>query len=158
NTWRKRLFHILHGLVEGHRHIAGILPHPHEGESKHDLAFAVGGDAAPADHVPDCDLGHVSDPDRNTVPSRDDNLADFLDRAGTAYALYGARLLGPDDVAPTDILVVFLEGLDDVVERELVFRKLRRLGPDLELLGEPAPGIHLRHSRHAPEPRPDHPI
>ena len=33
-----------------------------------------------------------------------------------------------------------------------------RVGPDLELLGEPAPGVDLGHARHAPEPRPDHPV
>ena len=63
-----------------------------------------------------------------------------------------------DDVAAADVLVVLLQGPDHVVERQAVLGQLHRVGPDLELLGQPAPGVDLGHARHPPEPGPDHPV
>ena len=106
----------------------------------------------------DSDLGHVPDADRHAVVAVITIVADLLDGAGAADALDEARLARPDDVAAADVLVVLLEGPDDVVERELVLGELRRVGPDLELLREAAPGVDLGDPGHPAQPRPDHPI
>jgi len=144
--------------IQGHRDIAAVFAHPHERQAENHLAFAIGCHAAPSDHVANGHFGDVLDADRHAVSGRDDDLAYFVQRAGPADALDQARFVGPDDIAAADVLVIFLQCPDHLVEREFVFRELGRFGPHFKLLGQPAPGVDFGHARHVAESRPDHPI
>ena len=150
---------LVHRLVEGHRHVARVLAHPHEGEAEDDLALAVGGRAAAADGVADGDLGDVADADRHAVVGLDDDVGDLLDGRGPADPLDQARLARPDDVAAADVLVVLPRG--PAMTSSSVRPYLASFigsACDLELLGEAAPGVDLGDPGHADEAGADDPI
>jgi hypothetical protein len=114
--------------------------------------------APAADRVADGHLTDVPDANRHAVLRGDHHVGDLIRRGRPADALHQARLAGAHDVAAARVLVVRLQRPDHVVECQPILRQIRRLGLDLELLGQPAPGVDLRHAGYPSQPRADHPV
>ena len=67
----RAVLHVLHGLVEGHRHVAGVLAHPHEGEARGRPRPCRWRSTPPRRIAwPMADLGDVPDADRHAVAGR----------------------------------------------------------------------------------------
>ena len=102
--------------------------------------------------------GHVMHMDRHAVVRGDDDVSDFLNVGCQAKALHQQRFAGAHYLAAADILVVGLQGLKELFEREPVFDQPFRLRHDVVLLLIPAPAINLRHAGHFAQLGLDHPI
>ena len=74
------------------------------------------------------------------------------------HATHGVPLVAVLDEAAAERLVVVGHGLQHVAERQGVLLQPQRIHDHLELLGEPAPRVHLAHARHRAQPRPDVPV
>ena len=154
----QRLLHFGEFVFQAVRDHRAVLPHEHEAQPQHDFPFARARHRAAPDFVVHLHLGHVAHPHRHAVVRRDDDVGDFLDVRGQAQAMHQQRLPAAHHLAAAHVLVVRLQRLKELFERQAVFHQPLRLGDDVELLLESAPGVDFRHAAHLAQLRLDHPI
>ena len=75
-------------------------------------------------------------------------LAISCDVGGQAEPMHQQRFAAAHHLAAAHVLVVGLQRLDELFERQAVFDQPLRLGHDMVLLLEAAPGVDLGHARH----------
>src|SRR4029079_18876971 len=117
--------------------------HQHETQSEYDLAATVGGHRAPPDFMPDCDVRHVRDANRNPLMCRDDNLPDLVEPRGAPQSLDEQHPSVLADISATHVEVIVLDGGHDRFKGQPVLDEPFRVDANLVLLFIPPPTVDL---------------
>ena len=135
-----------------------VLARQHETQAENHFAPAVCGDGPSSNLVPDLHVGHVLHPNGHALLGRHHDVLDLLDVDRPADAVDQEHLAVLANVAATDVAVVSLDGLHDLVEGQAVLDEPGRIDPHLILLFVAAPGVDFGSALDGPQFRLDDPI
>jgi hypothetical protein len=160
---------LVHCCPHARDHVVRVQRTVHDDDGRHHVVLLVASGFAEARNVPNVDLGHVLDEDRNTFRLGEENVLDVLDaialrQIGGAPAIHQADaanvdgLLADIDGAAAHIVVGVADRADHLGERDVVGVELIEIDFDLILLRSAAPGIDLHDPGHRKQAALQHPI
>ncbi len=103
-------------------------------------------------------VGDVTNPHRRAFIGDKHDVLDLFDAGHAAQAMHKPRFAPRDDLPATDVVVVLLQRLKDIPERQAILEKSVGGHDDMKLLLFAAPRVHLRNTRHLAQLRLDDPI
>src|SRR5262249_19845502 len=109
-----------------------VFPHQHEAEAKHHFAASVRRDRSAADFRSRLNVGDIPDMDGNSLLRSNDDRADFGERVCTAKPLNEEHLVVADNVASSNIPIVFFGSAANLLKGEVEFEQ--PLGVDADLI------------------------
>src|SRR5690606_16241681 len=115
HTWGQCLSDRIEAFVDRLGDLAGVGSHQHHHDPRHGLASPVTGHRTLADHGCKTDLCHLTDADGNAAVSRrNDNVPKIVETLNEAFTTNQTLLAVVDDVAAAGILIIELQGLEDI--------------------------------------------
>ena len=147
-----------HPLLDPLGDFEGVFSLQHDDHATRDFALAVAGHRAAALHGAHPDLGDVPEQHRNPVARTQHDLLEIANAGQEPDPADGVALVARFDEAAAEGAIALSDGFEHVAQIEVVFLERLRAHHDLELSGEPAPGVDLAHTRHGTEPVAELPV
>ena len=128
-----------------------VLASEHDHHAGDGLALAVARDRPLPRHLPNLDLGDVTQVDRSSFVGRQDDRPQVPLAPDAAQPADGVLLGGMLDEPAAEVVVVFPNPLEHVTERQPVSAQPIGIHLDLVLPRVAAPGVDVGYARHGPQ-------
>ncbi len=140
NTGRQGSLHGGDFLIKVPDDFGRVLAIQLENHAGDDFLFTIARDDAAADFAAVVDLGHITDPDRNTVNGFNLNIPDIIKGLQQAQAAHGIFLAAEQHKLAAGVAIVIANSRDDIREADGIFVQAVGINPDLVLQDMAADG------------------
>ena len=136
----------------------GVAALGHRNDPFDDAVLIADGNDAVAWTLRFCHLGDIANGNRLTLPRGDDDLANIVKAVEQTRGAHDQRCVTESHKTTARAAVAVIDGLTQLVQRDLVLAKLQRIDLDMELLDRPAKADDIRNAGCHAQHRPNHPV